>query len=49
MQPGVIYSDVLDRDWCFILRHDPRSKHIFENNSVIMPSKEDNQGDDNRE
>jgi hypothetical protein len=36
------YPDVLDRDWWFILRHDLRSKHIFENNNVIMPSKEDN-------
>ena len=41
--------DVLDRDWWFVLRHDPRSKHIFENNSVNMPSEEDNEGDDNRE
>ena len=40
------YLDVLDRDWWFVLRHDPRSKHIFENNSVIMPSElEDNEGD----
>jgi hypothetical protein len=38
---------VLDRDWWFVLRHDPTSKHIFENNSVIMPSEEDKQGDDN--
>ena len=42
--------DVLDRYWWFILIHDPRSKHIFENNSVIMPSElEDNEGDENRE
>ena len=41
--------DVLDRDWWFVLRHYPSSKHIFENNSVIMPSEEDNEGDDNRE
>ena len=28
------------------MRHDPRSKHIFENSSVIMPSGlEDNEGD----
>ena len=40
------YLDVLDRDWWFVLRHDPRSKHIFEKNSVIMPSElEDNEGD----
>ena len=32
------YPDVLDRDWWFVLRHDPRSKHIFEHNSFIMPS-----------
>ena len=45
------YPDVLDRDWWFVLRHDPRSKHIFENNSVIMPIElEDNEGDhENRE
>ena len=45
------YPDVLDRDWWFVLRHDPRSKHIFENNSVIMPCElEDNEGDhENRE
>jgi hypothetical protein len=41
------FPDVLDMDWWFVLRQ--RSKHIFENNNVIMPSKEDNQGDDNRE
>ena len=41
---------VLDRDCWFVLRHNPRSKHIFENISVIMPTKEDNQsGDDNEE
>ena len=45
------YPDVSDRDWWFVLRHDLRSKHIFENNSVIMPNElEDNEGDhDNRE
>jgi hypothetical protein len=32
-----------------LLRHDPRSTHIFENNNVIMPSDEDNEGDDNKE
>lgn len=45
----LFYPDVLDRDWWFVWRHDPRSKHIFEKNSVVMPSKEDNQGDDNGE
>ena len=25
------YPDVLDRDWWFILGHDTRSKHLFEN------------------
>ena len=24
-----LYPDVLDRDWWFILRDDPRSKHVF--------------------
>jgi hypothetical protein len=43
------YSYVLDMNWWFVLRHNPRSKHIFENNNVIMPSEEDNEGDDNRE
>ena len=38
------YPDVLDRDWWFVLGHEPRSKHIFEKNSVIMPSElEDNE------
>ena len=41
------YTYVLDRDWWFVLRHDPTSKHLFENNSVIMPSEEDNLGDGN--
>ena len=40
------YPDVLDRDWWFVLTHDPRSKHIFEKNSAIMPCElEDNGGD----
>ena len=45
------YPNVLDRDWWFMLTHDPRSKHIFENNSIIMPCElEDNEGDhENRE
>jgi hypothetical protein len=42
------YLDVLDRDWWFGLRQNPRSKHIFENKIVIMPIDEDNQGDDNK-
>jgi hypothetical protein len=45
----LFYPDVLDRDWWFVLRCNPRSKHIFENNSVIMSSEEDNEGDDNRD
>jgi hypothetical protein len=40
---------VFDRAWWFILIHSSRSKNIFENNSVIMPSEEDNEGDDNIE
>jgi hypothetical protein len=43
------YPNVLDGDWWFILRHDLRSKHIFENNNVIIPSKEDNHSDGNKE
>ena len=45
------YPDVLKRDWWFVLRHDPRSEHIFEKNGVIMPCElEDNEGDnENRE
>jgi hypothetical protein len=43
------YLYVLDGDWWFVLRHDPISKHIFENNNVIMSSKEDNQGDGNED
>ena len=45
------YPDVLDRDWWFRLTHDPRSKHIFEKNSVIMPCElEDDKGEhENRE
>ena len=39
--------DVLDRDWCFVLRHDLRYKHLFDNNSVVMSNDEDNQGDGN--
>jgi len=36
---------VLDRDWWFVLGHDPRSKNIFDKNSDITPSEEDNHGD----
>ena len=43
------HPDVLDKDWWFLLRYDPRSKHIFENNSFIGPSEEDNQCGDNGE
>ena len=42
------YPDVLDRDCWFVLRHDPRSKHLFENNNVVMSNDEDNQGDGNK-
>ena len=31
------------------MRHDPRYKQLFENNNVIIPSDEDNQGEDNEE
>jgi hypothetical protein len=41
------YPYVLDGDWCFIIRDDPRYKHIFENNNGTIPSEEDNQGDGN--
>jgi hypothetical protein len=37
-----VYLDVLDEDWWFVPRYDPRYKHIFENNNVTMPSGEDN-------
>ena len=43
------YLDVLDRYWWFVIRHDPRYKHIFDNNIVVMPKDEDNQGDGNIE
>ena len=43
------YLDLLDRDWWFVLRHSPKSKHIFANNNVIMPSEEYNLGDGSRE
>ena len=43
------FFNVLDRDWWFVLKHDPISKHIFENNNVIMQGEQDNQGDDNGE
>jgi len=29
------YPDVLDKDWWFVLRHDPISKLVFDNNNVI--------------
>ena len=25
----IFFSDVSDRDWWFVLRHNPRSKHVF--------------------
>jgi hypothetical protein len=43
------YPDVLDKDWWFVLRHNPRTKHISYNNNVIMSREEHNEGDDNRE
>jgi hypothetical protein len=43
------FPDVLDGDWWFVLRNDSRSKHVFENNNVTMPSEEDNQGDGNED
>jgi hypothetical protein len=43
------YSDVLDGDWWFVLRHDLISKHIFEKKNIIVVSEEDNQGDGNKE
>ena len=43
------YPYVLDQNWWFVLKHDPRSKHFFENNNVAMPNNEDNQGDSNEE
>ena len=45
----LFYPYVLDKDWWFILRHDPIFKHVFENNNVSMPIGEDNEGDGNRE
>jgi hypothetical protein len=42
------YPNVLDMYSWFILRHDLRSKHIFEKNNVIMSSEEDNQGEGNK-
>jgi hypothetical protein len=41
------YPDALDGDWWFLLRHDVRSKHVFEKNNVTMKNKKDNQGDGN--
>jgi hypothetical protein len=43
LQPS--YPNVLDGDWWFIVRHDLRFKHIFENKNVTMLDEEDNQGD----
>jgi hypothetical protein len=36
------YPYMFDGDWWFVLRHDSRSKHHFENKNVIIPSEEDN-------
>jgi hypothetical protein len=44
----IFYPDLLDGDWWFVMRHDPRSKHHFENTNVIITREEDNQGDDNK-
>jgi len=43
------YPYVLDRDWWFILRHDTRYKHVYENNNSLIPIEEDNEGYDNQE
>jgi hypothetical protein len=43
------YPNLLNEDWRFILRHDLRYKHIFENNIVTMTSEEDNPGDGNED
>jgi hypothetical protein len=40
--PVFFYPNALDGDWWFILRHDPISKHLCENNNVTMPSEEEN-------
>ena len=45
----VFYPNVLDQYWWFVLRHDPSSKHVFENNNVVMSNDEDNQGYGNKE
>ena len=46
---GFFHQDVLDRDWWFVLRHDPRSKYLFDNKSFVIPNDEDNHGDGNEE
>ena len=43
------HPDVLNKDWRFIWRHDPRFKHLYEKNNVVMPNDDDNQGDGNEE
>ena len=40
---------MLDRDWWFILRNEPKSKHVFEKNGVSMQIEEDNEGDGKKE
>ena len=43
------YLDELHKYWWFILRHEPRSKHVFEKNNTILQTDEDNEGDENKE
>ena len=43
------HPHALDIDRWFILRHRPIPKHVYDNNSVIMPTKEYSEGDDNKE
>ena len=44
-----LYPYVSDRYCWFVLGHDPRSNHLFENNNVVMASDEDSQGNGNEE
>ena len=43
------YPNVSNWDWWFVLEHDLGSKHLLENNNVLILSDEDNQGDGNEE
>ena len=46
----LFYPYIFDGGWWFVLRHDPREKHLFENNNVILiPGEEDNQVDGNEQ